>query len=167
VNLSLAKVIMLGLQFSQRTDLALHGLWALAHLDGEDLTFLSEIVQPQNVSASYLSKVFQQLRRAGLVRAVRGKRGGYTLARPPQDITVGDVVRAMEGGLQPMYQCLAKERCCDAEADCLLLRLFAKAEQQMYAALDEATLADLLADFQRNRDRMSWLLSRYPSRPNL
>lgn len=153
---------MPGLQFSQSIDLALHGLWALVRLEAPHLVLVSDIAWTQNVSASYLAKVFQQLSRAGLITSVRGKYGGYALARTPSAITVGDVVRAMEAS-QPMYQCLAQERCCDAVPDCLLLQVFAKAEGQMYAALDEVTLADLLTDFQRNPERMSWLLSSHTS----
>jgi Rrf2 family protein len=153
---------MPGLQFSQSIDLALHGLWALVRLEAPHLVLVSDIARTQNVSASYLAKVFQQLSRAGLITSVRGKHGGYALARPPSAITVGDVVRALEAS-QPMYQCLAQERCCDAVPDCLLLQVFAKAERQMYAALDEVTLADLLTDFLRNRERMVWLLSAHAS----
>ncbi len=147
---------MPGLQFSQSTDLAIHGLWALAHLDEQHLMLLSEIARTQNVSTSYLAKVFQKLGRAGLVTAARGKRGGYTLARLPEAITVGDVVRAMEAD-QPMYQCLAQERSCEAEPDCRLLHLFTEAERQMYAVLDGVNLADLMADFLRYKEHMSWL----------
>jgi DNA-binding IscR family transcriptional regulator len=56
-----------------------------------------------------------------------------------------------------MYQCLAQERCCEAFASCLLLRVFAEAEQNMYAVLDRVTLADLLTDFLRSEKRMGWL----------
>ena len=73
---------MPGLQFSQSTDLAIHGLWALACLETGRFILLSDIASRQHVSESYLSKVFQKLTRAGLTRAMRGKRGGYTLARP-------------------------------------------------------------------------------------
>ncbi|MGE3540138.1 MAG: Rrf2 family transcriptional regulator [Candidatus Tectimicrobiota bacterium] len=147
---------MPGLQFSQSTDLALHGLWALARLETGRFVLLSEIARQQNVSESYLSKVFQRLTRAGLTRAMRGKHGGYALARAPEDITIGDVVRAMT--LEPpMYQCLARERCCDAAQSCLLLRVFAEAEQHMYKVLDRVSLADLIVDFLRGRERMGWL----------
>lgn len=147
---------MPGLQFSQGTDLAIHGLWALASLEGQGFALLSDIARSQNVSETYLSKIFQRLSRAGLTHAVRGKHGGYALARPPAAITVGDVVRAVhaEG---PMYQCLAEERCCEAQEHCLLLRVFAEAEQQMYAVLDRVTLADLQADLRPGRARMRWL----------
>jgi len=147
---------MPGLQFSQSTDLAIHGLWALACLETGRFILLGDIASRQHVSESYLSKVFQKLTRAGLTRAMRGKRGGYTLARPPAEISVGDVVRAMEPD-PPMYQCLAQERCCEAIENCLLLRIFAEAEQHMYAVLDRVTLADLLSDFLRSEKRMGWI----------
>jgi Rrf2 family protein len=147
---------MSGLRLSQSTDMALHGLWALARAEGSRFLLLSEIAQAQKVSESYLSKVFQKLTRTGLVYAVRGKRGGYALARAPETITVGDVVRAMEAD-QPLYQCLAQTRCCTAMENCLLLRVFAEAERQMYAVLDGVTLADLMADFLRGVERMTWL----------
>jgi Rrf2 family nitric oxide-sensitive transcriptional repressor len=148
---------MQGLHFSQSTDMAIHGLWALARLEEpQRFLLLSDIAQAQNVSASYLSKVFQKLTRAKLVKAVRGKRGGYALTRAPAAVTVGDVVRAMEAD-QPMYRCLAQERCCTALESCLLLRTFAEAERQMYAVLDRLTLADLMTDFRRSTERMGWL----------
>lgn len=147
---------MSGLRFSQSTDLAIHGLWALARLETGRFILLSDIASQQHVSESYLSKVFQRLTRAGLTRAMRGKRGGYTLARLPEDITVGDVVRAMDPE-PPMYQCMAQERCCEAVGTCLLLRVFAEAEQHMYAVLDRVTLADLLRDVLREENRMGWI----------
>ncbi len=147
---------MPGLRFSQSTDLAIHGLWALARLETGRFILLSDIASHQHVSESYLSKVFQRLTRAGLTRAMRGKRGGYTLARPPVDITVGDVVRAMDPE-PPMYQCMAQERCCEAVGNCLLLRVFAEAEQHMYAVLDRVTLADLLHDVLGDEERMGWI----------
>ena len=80
---------MPGLQFSQSTDLAIHGLWALALLETGRFVLLSDIAHRQNVSESYLAKVFQRLTHAGITRAMRGKRGGYALARPPEAITIG------------------------------------------------------------------------------
>jgi Rrf2 family protein len=147
---------MPGLRFSQSTDMALHGLWALSRAEGRGFLLLSDIARAQNVSESYLSKVFQRLTRANLVHAVRGKRGGYALARAPEAITIGDVVRAMDAD-QPMYQCLAQNRCCEAVHNCLLLRVFAEAERQMYAVLDGVTLADLMRDFLHSMERMIWL----------
>jgi Rrf2 family protein len=152
---------MPGLRFSKSTDMAIHGLWALARPEERRLSLLGEIARTQNVSESYLSKVFQKLTHAGLIQAVRGKRGGYALARPPEAITIGDVVRAVEVD-QAMYQCLAQERCCEAMGDCLLLRVFAEAERQMFAVLDGVSLADLMADFMQGMERMSWLQSHHP-----
>src|SRR6266446_7035944 len=150
------RIPMPGLQFSQSTDLAIHGLWALAYLETGHFLLLSDIAHRQNVSESYLAQVFQRLTHAGITRAMRGKHGGYALARPPAAITIGDVVRAMDPE-PPMYQCLAQERCCEATKNCLLLRVFAEAEQHMYAVLDRVTLADLLTDFLRGKERMGWI----------
>jgi Rrf2 family nitric oxide-sensitive transcriptional repressor len=147
---------MPGTRFSQSTDMAIHGLWSLACLEAERFLLLSDIARTQNVSESYLSKVFQKLTHAGLLQAVRGKNGGYALARPPATITVGDVVRAIEAD-PPMYQCLAEERCCEAVENCLLLHVFGEAERQMYAVLDGVTLADLLVESTRGAKRMRWL----------
>jgi Rrf2 family protein len=147
---------MPGTRFSQSTDMAIHGLWSLACLEAERFLLLSDIARTQNISESYLSKVFQKLTHAGLIQAVRGKNGGYALARPPATITVGDVVRAIEAD-PPMYQCLAEERCCAAVENCLLLHVFGEAERQMYAVLDGVTLADLLVESTRGAGRMSWL----------
>ena len=150
---------MPGLRFSQSTDMAIHGLWALARLQAPNrFLLLSDIARPQNVSESYLSKIFQKLTREGLVKAVRGKRGGYALARLPEEISVGDVVRAMEAETaQPMYHCLAEERCCAATPRCLLLNAFAEAERQMYEVLDGVSLADLIADASQSSEPMAWL----------
>jgi Rrf2 family nitric oxide-sensitive transcriptional repressor len=152
---------MPGLRFSQSTDMAIHGLWALARLEEpQRFLLLSEIARPQNVSESYLSKIFQKLTREGLVKAVRGKRGGYALARLPEEITVGDVVRAIEPeATQPMYRCLAEERCCAATPSCLLLNAFAEAERQMYAVLDGVSLADLIDNAMQSSEHMGWLHS--------
>lgn len=160
---------MPGLRFSQSTDMAIHGLWALAHLEApKRFLLLSEIARPQNVSESYLSKIFQKLAREGLVKAVRGKGGGYALARLPENITVGDVVRAMEADAQPMYRCLAEDRCCEATVSCLLLNAFAEAERQMYAVLDGVSLAHLIADATQSSDRMIWLHNDFASeQPNI
>jgi Rrf2 family protein len=147
---------MPGLRFSQSTDMALHGLLALAHMHENRYLLLGDIARAQNLSESYLSKVFQRLSHAGLIRAVRGKRGGYALVRALEEITVGDVVRAIEIE-QPMYQCLAQVRCCETNGDCLLLDVFAEAERQMFAVLDGVCLAELKADFLRHIERMTWL----------
>ncbi|MGQ4809893.1 HTH-type transcriptional repressor NsrR [Candidatus Entotheonellaceae bacterium PAL068K] len=147
---------MPGLRFSQSAEMAIHGLWSLASLETRRYVMLSEIARTQNVSESYLAKIFRQLTQAGLTHAVRGRRGGYALARAPQAITVGDVVRAVEDE-HPMYRCLAQERGCEATKSCLLLRVFEAAERQMYAVLDGVSLADLMDDFLRDVDRMRWL----------
>ena len=69
---------------------------ALARAYGERPVSLNELAESESISLSYLEQLFAELRKAGLVTAVRGAYGGYRLARPPEEITVGDVVRPLE-----------------------------------------------------------------------
>jgi Rrf2 family nitric oxide-sensitive transcriptional repressor len=131
------------MKFSKSTELAIHGLWLLASKRPE-LLLISEMADAQNVSGSYLAKIFQKLARKGLVRSTRGKRGGFTLAREPGDISVADVVRAVETN-EPLYDCLDVGRGCQSRSSCLLRDVFDKAERQLYVALEKTSLADLMS----------------------
>ena len=69
--------------------------------EGQPVSILS-IAQRQEISVSYLEKLMAKLKKAGLVESVRGVNGGYTIARPVDEISVGDVLRALEGDLIPV-----------------------------------------------------------------
>jgi Rrf2 family protein len=131
------------MKFSKSTELAIHGLWLLAN-KRPGLLLVSEMADAQNVSESYLAKIFQRLARKGLVRSTRGKRGGFTLAREPGEISVADVVRAVEAE-EPLYDCMDLGRGCKGRNSCLLRDVFEKAERQMYTALEQTSLADLMS----------------------
>jgi Rrf2 family protein len=142
------------MKFSKSTELAIHGLWMLANRRPA-LVLISEMAKAQKVSESYLAKVFQKLARKGLVRSTRGKRGGFSLARLPEDISMADVVRAIEAE-EPLYDCLDEHRGCQSRLQCTLRSVFEEAEKVLYAALEKTSLADLLSS--RNADsRASWM----------
>ncbi len=69
--------------------------------EGQPVSIIS-IAQRQEISVSYLEKLMAKLKKAGLVESVRGVNGGYTIARPVEEISVGDVLRALEGDLVPV-----------------------------------------------------------------
>jgi Rrf2 family nitric oxide-sensitive transcriptional repressor len=131
------------MKFSKSTELAIHGLWLLANRRPK-LLLVSEMANAQNISESYLAKIFQKLARKGLVRSTRGKRGGFTLARDPGEISVADVVRAVEAE-EPLYDCMAVGRGCQSRDNCLLRDVFHRAEKQMYSTLEKTSLADLMS----------------------
>jgi Rrf2 family transcriptional regulator, nitric oxide-sensitive transcriptional repressor len=131
------------MKFSKSTELAIHGLWLLANKCPE-LLLVSVMADAQNVSESYLAKIFQKLARKGLVNSTRGKRGGFTLARAPGEISVADVVRAAEAE-ESLYDCMDVARGCQGRSSCLLREVFNQAERQMYKALENTSLADLMS----------------------
>lgn len=130
------------MKFSKSTELAIHGLWLLAN-KRPGLLLISEMAEAQSVSESYLAKIFQKLARKGLVRSTRGKRGGFTLALEPGEISVADIVRAVEAE-EPLYDCMDTGRGCRSRTDCLLRDVFDRAERRMFTALEETSLADLM-----------------------
>lgn len=82
-----------------------YGLMAMTELamhEGKGPVPLKTIAENQGLSEHYLEQLFAPLRRAGLVRSVRGAQGGYLLGRPAKDISVGDVLRVLEGPLAPL-----------------------------------------------------------------
>lgn len=119
-------------------DMALHGQNGPVRI--------KDIAARQGVSVKYLEKLVRELKEAGFVRSRRGPRGGHELARPLQVITVGDIVRALEGDLA-LVECDGDGEGsgpCPRLADCLTREVWAEAAQAMHKALDAITLADLV-----------------------
>ncbi len=142
------------MKLSKSTELALHGLFQLAFTQPRQL-LVAEMAGAQHVSTSYLAKVFQRLARKGLVRSTRGKKGGFALARSPEQISLADIVRAMEAE-EPLFECLGDQRNCKARADCMVHGCFHEAEERLFRALEGTSLDDLLRS-NPNGDRAAWL----------
>jgi Rrf2 family protein len=107
---------------------------------------LREVAERQEVSESYLEQVFAILRKAGLVTAQRGAQGGYELGRPAGGITVGDILRALEGPIAPV-QCVehANVRRCKREDQCPTRPFWQGLKEQIDKYLDKTTLEELAA----------------------
>ena len=142
------------MKLSRSTELAIHGLFQLAQ-QKQNMLLVTDIAYAQNVSTSFLSKVFQKLAQCGLVRSKRGKKGGFSLARSPKKISLADVVQAVEAK-EPLFDCLGPIRGCNAKRDCLLCKTFHQAEANMYSILKKTSLQDLLTA-GKNLD-YPWLL---------
>ena len=104
---------------------------------------LAAISQRQQISLSYLEQLFGKLRRHNLVSSVRGPGGGYNLARPTAEISVAQIVTAVDETLDAT-QCGGKENCHD-EKRCMTHDLWATLNEKMYDYLSSVTLADLVA----------------------
>ncbi len=115
-------------------DLALRG--------GDGPVTLAGISERQNISLSYLEQLFGKLRRHHLVDSVRGPGGGYCLSRPSAQITVADIVRAVDEPLDAT-QCGGYENCKDEER-CMTHELWSTLNRKMYEYLTSVTLFDLV-----------------------
>ncbi len=132
------------MRLTLHTDYALRLLTCLALKPGEIVT-ISDVAESYGISRNHLMKVAHELGRAGFVETLRGRGGGLRLSRMPEEIVIGDVVRAMEEDFC-IVECFAAEtnRCRIGPAY-RLKHLLKEALDAWLAVLDEATLADLVA----------------------
>lgn len=133
---------------SQRTRYALKALLYLAD-HGKGHVAIGVIAEQTNVSRKFLEGILLEMKRDGLVESIRGKHGGYRLARLPAEISFGDVIRCTEGPLA-LVPCVSKNfyrRCADCvdEHSCVLRKVMATARDKVSEVLDETSLADALA----------------------
>lgn len=116
----------------------------------DEMTSLKEIAERQDVSQKYLEHLFASLQAAGLVRSARGPRGGYTLARPPQEITVREIYEVLEGseGFSP---CTSDPEVCNRYDVCVTHDLWERMHAEAMRVLDETTIADLARAAQEHK----------------
>jgi Rrf2 family nitric oxide-sensitive transcriptional repressor len=125
------------------SDYTLRVLMFLA-IDRSRLATIPEIAAAYGISENHLMKVVHQLARSGVIESVRGKGGGIRLARDPEDIRLGQIVRTSEGG-GPIVECLSDDQgACRIAPVCQLTEVLVRAFDALYASLDEYTLADLV-----------------------
>ena len=111
---------------------------------GQGPLSLSEVASSQGISQPYLEQIAIDLRRAGLLHSRRGAQGGYFLTRAPEDITAGDVIRALEGSILPV-QCAAEQKCtpCSLQDGCSARGIWEQVRDRLVETLDSIVLADL------------------------
>jgi Rrf2 family protein len=130
---------------SQRTRYAIRALLHLADRHGEGPIQLTEIAEAQNIPAKFLTVILSELRRAGLVATLRGKEGGYWLARPPHEISYGEIVRLTRGSLAltPCASRLNHTPCdnCVDETACRVRAVMLMVRDETARILDHVSLA--------------------------
>ena len=118
-------------------DIAFHG--------GGDGVQVKDIARRQQISPRYLEQIFQKLRNAGIITSKRGPQGGYSLAKNPQNIKVGEIIRVTEGGLEPVF-CVHPEKSgkhCDRIAECVTRLIWKEAGEKLEDFFDSVTIGDL------------------------
>ena len=132
--------------FSTRGEYGVRLIVELARHHGAGPISLAEIADHEELPRPYLEQLVVSLREAGLVHSTRGARGGYQLSRPPQEIRMGEVLRALEGPIAPMI-CASEDPAhagiCGRTGFCNVNHLWLTVQKAISGALDSITLADL------------------------
>lgn len=102
---------------------------------------LKSIAKEQDISEKYLEQIVNPLTKCGLVQSYRGAQGGYILTRPPKDITIGEILRLLEGSLSPV-DCVDNPTCPNSDS-CVSLSVWKKMKDALDDVVDNITLADL------------------------
>ena len=118
------------------------------HNDGEPVR-VKDIAARQEISVKYLEQIVSILVRAGYLKSIRGPQGGYRLTRPPAEITVGDVLRCLEGGLN-LVGCLEEDSLCGKTCACPSRFVWLRIRDGLNAIVDGITLQDMLDDNARS-----------------
>lgn len=128
-----------------------YGLRAILQIAGEyggDPVPISAIAESQEISGKYLEQVVGALRRANLIVSRKGVRGGYTLGRPPADITLWDVINALDAHTAPV-DCVPEPQACERAGDCLTRSIWTLLDARLKEFWTGFTLADLVSAMQR------------------
>jgi Rrf2 family cysteine metabolism transcriptional repressor len=139
------------LKLSTRSSYGVRAVFDLAHHPGDKPVRLAAIAERQKIPRSYLQQIFVRLRRSGIVKAIRGPKGGFQLGRAAQDIRIGDVVRALEGDFKPLL-CTMPENYgpdCHVVEGCVSRIVCQKLDGQLNKILDSSTLAELCSEAER------------------
>ena len=135
------------MEFTSKSEHAIHGLYYLSNKPIDEVIYVSEIAREQNLSESYLAKIFQSLAKANLLNSYRGSKGGYTLTRKPEEINLKEVIEAVEG-INPIFNCSGIKSSCTINIHCMILETFIEAEGRMFEVLEGVTMQDITEKLQ-------------------
>ncbi len=136
------------MNISTRGRYGLRALLEIAVQSEQGPITIRDISQKQHMSVSYLEQILHRLKKAGIVKSVRGARGGYQLARKGEQITVNQVIRALDGPISISYcdSPQLREKSCIGPSACVSRNLWKELEKLIEGALSSVTLADLKRD---------------------
>lgn len=139
------------MKLSTRGRYGLKAMYQLAIHNGKGPIPLNHIATEQGLSENYLEQLFSTLRKEGLLKSVRGAQGGYMLANQPKDITVGNILRVLEGDMNPVDCVTDVKLSCDREERCVTRLVWERLSDSINDVIDSITLQDMV-DEQENID---------------
>lgn len=131
------------MKFSAKGEYGIRAIVDVALYAEEGPRAVNLIARRQGIPIRFLEQVMNALRKGGLVESYRGAAGGYRLARPPEEITLADVVQAVEGPIALM-DCVAESGSCDRTTECVIREVFCDVQNSVIDTLTAVTLADII-----------------------
>lgn len=144
------------MRLSTRGRYGTRAMLQLAFHYGKDIIQLKDIAEEQEVSARYLEHFFIRLKFAGLVKSLRGARGGYTLAREPSHIRLSEILQVLEGTMAPV-ECVDDHKACHRYPLCVVRDIWCEMKEALLHVLDSTTLHDLV-ERQKQREHPKGLM---------
>jgi Rrf2 family protein len=132
------------MQITRQADYAVRAVLHLAKMGNSERAATSTVAKEQNIPPSFLAKIISQLSIAGLLHTSRGARGGVTLAREPKDITLLEVVEAIDGPIQ-LNECVGNDGGCHFDGDCPIKPVWCDAQDELVKRLGATNFGDMIA----------------------
>ena len=140
------------MKISTKGRYALRLMLDIALTGGEEPVSPRDVARRQEISDKYLEQIVTQLSRAGLVRSVRGAGGGYLLTKAPEEYTVGEILRVLEGSLVPV-SCAESKDCCGRAESCVTQEVWEQIAQAVSSVVDHITLGELVRRYGEKVNR--------------
>jgi Rrf2 family protein len=135
------------MQITRQADYALRAMLNLSHLEANERAATSQIAEEENIPPSFLAKIISQLSIAGLIHTSRGARGGVSLSRDAKDISLLDVVEAIDGPIM-LNECTLSEQACLFGEDCPLRKVWCETRTELIEKLRNIHF-DQFANYRR------------------
>lgn len=135
------------MQITRQADYALRAMLYLAQLEPNQRAATSQIAEEQHIPPSFLAKIISQLSIAGLIHTSRGARGGVSLAHQPEDISILEVVEAIDGPIS-LNECTENPSACPFGEDCPLRPLWCDTQSELVQRLKKTSFAEFIAQPQ-------------------
>jgi len=137
-------------KLSTRTRYGIRAILELAGNYGKGPLQIKTIAQRQEISGKYLEQLMTILKSAGFVKSIRGSKGGYILAKPPNQIKLNEVFNALEGPVVTV-ECIENDSYCARVADCVARQVWVQVQEAIGAVLQSITLQDLVDKTRKNK----------------
>ena len=131
------------MQITRQADYAMRAIYYLSSLEAGTRAATSQIAKEQNIPPSFLAKIISQLAVAGLLYTSRGARGGVSLARDPKEVTMLDVIEAIDGPIL-LNECVNDAHGCKFDKECPMKTLWSEIQDDLVERLSGTTFADFV-----------------------